>query len=73
MFGRGNLLSQRCHILCKSEILQRDGIFKKFPWVKNATKIKHFHGFGDFAENSKSSTNFQDSEDVHDDLISSLG
>ena len=34
MFGRGNLLSQRYHILCKSEILQRGGIFKRFPQVK---------------------------------------
>jgi len=52
--------------------LQRGGIFKRFPWVKNAVKIKH-HGFGDFAENAKSSTIFQDSEDVYEDPISSLG
>ena len=38
--------------------------------VKNAFKIKHLCGFG---ENSRSSTNFQDSEDVGEDLISSLG
>jgi len=50
----------------------RGEIFKRFPWVKNAVKIKHLCGFGDFAENSKSLTNFQDSEDVHEDLISSL-
>jgi len=73
MFGRGNLLSQQCHILCESEILRRGGIFKRFPQVKNAAKIKHLHSFGDFTENSKSLTNFQDSEDVHEDLISSLG
>ena len=73
MFGRGNLLSQQCHILCELEILQRGGIFKRFSWVKNAAKIKHLHSFGDFAENSKSLTNFQDSEDVNEDLISSLG
>jgi len=73
MFGRGNLLSQWCHILCESVILWRGGIFKRFPWVKNAAKIKHLCHFGDFAENSKSSTNFQYSEDVHEDLISSLG
>jgi len=47
MFGRGNLLSQRCHILCKSEISQRGGIFKRFQQVKNAAKIKHLCGFGD--------------------------
>ena len=40
---------------------------------QNAVKIKYLHGFGDFTENSKSLTNFQDSEDVHEDLISSLG
>jgi len=39
----------------------------KFPWVKNAVKIWHF------GENSRSSTNFQDSEDVGEDVISSLG
>ena len=64
MFGRGNILSQWCHILCKSEILLRGSIFKRFPQVKNAAKIKHLCHFGDFAENSKSLTNFQDSEDV---------
>ena len=73
MFGRGNLLSQQCHILCKWEILWRGGIFKRFPQVKNAANIKYLCGFGDFAENSKASTNFEDSEDVHEDLISSLG
>ena len=46
------------------------GIFTKFPWVINAVKIQHLHGFG---ENSRSSTNFQDSEDVGEDVISSLG
>ena len=70
MFGRGNLLSQCCHILCESEILRRGGIFKRFPRVKNAVKIKHLRSFG---ENSRSLTNFQDSEDVGEDLISSLG
>jgi len=42
----------------------------QFPWVKNVVKIQHLHGFG---ENSRSSTNFQDSEDVSEDVISSLG
>ena len=73
MFGRGNLLSHCCHILCELEILQRGGIFKRLPWVKKAVNIKHLHGFGDFAENSRSLTNFHDSEDIHEDLISSLG
>ena len=33
-------------------------------------KIQHLCGFG---ENSRSSTNFKDSEDVGEDVISSLG
>ena len=57
--------------MCESEISWRGGIFTKFPWVKNAVKIQHLCGFG---ENSRSSTtNFQDSEDVGEDVISSLG
>jgi len=51
--------------------LQR-GIFKRFPQVKNAAKIKHLHGFGDFAENLNLDK-FSDSEDVHEDLIPSFG
>ena len=70
MFKRGNLLSQQCHVLCESEILQRGGIFTKFPQVKNAVKIQHLCSFG---ENSRSLTNFHDSEDVGEDIISSLG
>jgi len=35
--------------------------------------LQNFNSFGDFAENSKSLTNFQDSEDAYEDLISSLG
>ena len=73
MFGRGDILSQSCHILCKSEILQRCGILKRFPQVKQTAKIKHLCGFGDFAENSRSLTIFHDSEDVHEALMSSLG
>src|SRR5882724_902536 len=55
---------------CESEIPRRGSIFTKFPRVKNAVKIWHLRGFG---ENSRSSTNFQDSEDVSEDVISSLG
>ena len=54
----------------ESEISRRGGIFTKFPQVKNAVKIRHLRRFG---ENSISSTNFQDSEDVSEDVISSLG
>src|SRR5882724_3276692 len=70
MFGRAKLHPSQCHILCESEISQRGGIFTKFPWVKNAVKIQHLRCFG---ENSRSSTNFQHSEDVSEDAISSLG
>jgi len=41
----------------------------QFPQVKNAVRFGIFESFG---ENSKSSTNFQDSGDVGEDVISSL-
>src|SRR5882672_5380204 len=40
---------------------------QKIPQVKNAAKILHLCSCG---ENSRSLTNFQDSEDVSEDLIS---
>jgi len=42
----------------------------QIPPGQNAVKIQHLRSFG---ENSRSSTNFQDSEDVGEDVISSLG
>jgi len=67
MFGRG--VSKMSYFVQVGDFVKRWHL-QKIPTCQKYCKE---FGFGDFSENSKSSTNFQNSEDVHEDLISSLG
>jgi len=69
MFGRGNLLSPMV-IFCASRRFCEEGASSKIPTGQKCCKIKHLCSFG---ENSRSSTNFQDSEDVGDDPYIFIG